>query len=156
MKLSKNLSLSEVLVSNTAKRLGISNEPTKEHLLNLESIAENVFQPLRAGLKTSIYVSSGYRSKELNKAIKGSSKTSQHLKGQALDLDADVYGRVTNLEIFKYILKYIEFDQLILENVSADGTGGWVHVSFVEGNNRGKVLRMDKVKGKSVYSDYVR
>ena len=156
MKLSKNLSLSEVLVSNTAKRLGISNEPTKEHLLNLESIAENVFQPLRAGLKTSIYVSSGYRSKELNKAIKGSSKTSQHLKGQALDLDADVYGRVTNLEIFKYILKYIEFDQLILECVGEDGTGGWIHVSYNEGNNRGKVMRMDKVKGKSVYSDYVR
>ena len=151
MKLSKNLSLSEVLVSNTAKRLGISNEPTKEHLLNLESIAENVFQPLRAGLKTSIYVSSGYRSKELNKAIKGSSKTSQHLKGQALDLDADVYGVVTNLEIFHYIKDNLDFDQLILENVGEDGTGGWVHVSFVDGKNRGKILRMDRVKGKSVY-----
>ena len=154
MKLSKNLSLSECLVSNTAKRLGISNEPTQEHLNNLKDVADNVFQPLREGLGCSIYVSSGYRSKELNKAIKGSSKTSQHLKGQALDLDADVYGKVNNYQIFKYILKYIEFDQLILENVSADGTGGWVHVSFVDGNNRGKVLRMDRVKGKSVYSNY--
>ena len=152
MKLSKNLSLSECLVSNTAKRLGISNEPTKEHLDNLESIAVNIFQPLREGLGTSIYVSSGYRSKELNKAIRGSSKTSQHLKGQALDLDADVYGRVTNLEIFKFIRDNLDFDQLILECVGDNGTGGWIHVSYNEGNNRGKVMRMDRINGKAHYS----
>jgi len=154
MKLSNNLSLSEVLISQTAKRLQISNEPTRDHLNSLKDIAINIFQPLRDGLGVPIYVSSGYRSKELNKAIKGSSKTSQHLKGQALDLDADVYGRVTNLEIFNYILKYIEFDQLILEFVGEDGTGGWVHVSFVEGNNRGKVMTAKRVKGKTKYFNY--
>ena len=152
MKLSKNLSLSECLVSNTAKRLGISNEPTKEHLDNLTDIALNIFQPLRDGLNVPIYVSSGYRSKELNKAIKGSSKTSQHLKGQALDLDADVYGRVTNLEIFNYIKDNLDFDQLILECVGDDGRGGWIHVSYNKGNNRGKVMRMDRINGKAHYS----
>jgi zinc D-Ala-D-Ala carboxypeptidase len=152
MKLSKNLSLSECLISSTAKRLNLSNEPTKEHLDNLTDIALNIFQPLREGLNVPIYVSSGYRSKELNKAIKGSSKTSQHLKGQALDLDADVYGRVTNLEIFNYIKDNLDFDQLILECVGDNGTGGWIHVSYNKGNNRGKVMRMDRINGKAHYS----
>jgi len=57
MKLSLNLTLSEVLVSQTAKRLQISNEPTEEHLSNLKQIAENIFQPLRDGLGYPIYVS---------------------------------------------------------------------------------------------------
>jgi len=140
MKLSKNLSLSECLVSQTAKRLHLSNEPTKEHLNNLKQIAVNVFQPLREGLNTSIYVSSGYRSKALNEAIKGSSKTSQHMKGQALDLDADVYGGVTNKDIFYFIRDNLEFDQLIWE-YGTKLNPNWVHVSFREGNNRGNVFR---------------
>ena len=114
MKLSNNLSLSEVLVSQTAKRLGLSNEPTKEHLENLEVTASKIFQPVRDYFKVSIYVSSGYRSKELNKAI-GGAKTSQHMKGEALDLDADVYGVITNSDIFNYIKDNLEFDQLIWE-----------------------------------------
>ncbi len=147
MRLSKNLSLSECLVSQTAKRLQISNEPTEEHLENLKVIAERVFQPLRDGLRCSIYVSSGYRSKELNKAIKGSSKTSQHMKGQALDLDADVYGGVTNSEIFHYIKDNLEFDQIVWE-YGDDKNPNWVHVSFVEGKNRGRALTC---YGKSQY-----
>jgi zinc D-Ala-D-Ala carboxypeptidase len=140
MKLSMNLSLSEVLVSQTAKRLQISNEPTEEHLNNLKDIAENIFQPLRDGLGYPIYVSSGYRSEALNKAIKGSSKTSQHMKGQALDLDADVYKGVTNKDIFLYIRDNLDFDQLIWEYGTVNNPS-WVHVSFVEGNNRGKIMR---------------
>ena len=147
MKLSKNLSLSECLVSQTAKRLGLSNEPTQEHLDNLQLIATNIFQPLREGLNKPIYVSSGYRSEELNEAIKGSSKTSQHMKGQALDLDADVYGGVTNAEIFYFIRDNLDFDQLIWEYGTKD-TPNWVHVSFRKGNNRGSVFRC---YGKSQY-----
>ena len=140
MKLSMNLSLSEVLVSQTAKRLQISNEPTEEHLNNLKQIANNIFQPLRDGLGYPIYVSSGYRSEALNKAIKGSSKTSQHMKGQALDLDADVYKGVTNKDIFLYIRDNLDFDQLIWEYGTVNNPS-WVHVSFVKGNNRGKIMR---------------
>ena len=135
-----NLSLSEVLVSQTAKRLQISNEPTNEHLNSLKDIAKNIFQPLRDGLGYPIYVSSGYRSEALNKAIKGSSKTSQHMKGQALDLDADVYKGVTNKDIFLYIRDNLDFDQLIWEYGTVNNPS-WVHVSFVEGNNRCKIMR---------------
>tara|TARA_R110002012_G_scaffold23065_1_gene78771 strand:- start:2030 stop:2491 length:462 start_codon:yes stop_codon:yes gene_type:complete len=151
MKLSKNLSLSECLVSQTAKRLGLSNEPTQEHLDNLQLIATNIFQPLREGLNNPIYVSSGYRSEELNEAIKGSSKTSQHMKGQALDLDADVYGGVTNADIFYFIRDNLDFDQLLWEG-GDDKNCDWVHVSFVKGNNRSKVMRMKKIGGKPCYS----
>jgi len=148
MKLSMNLSLSEVLVSQTAKRLQISNEPTKEHLNNLKQIANNIFQPLRDGLGYPIYVSSGYRSGALNKAIKGSSKTSQHMKGQALDLDADVYKGVTNKDIFLFIRDNLDFDQLIWEYGTINSPA-WVHVSFVESKNRRKVMRC---YGKSQYT----
>ena len=88
MKLSKNLSLAECLKSQTAKRLGINNEPHDDWVVeNLKALAENVFQPLREGLGVPIYVSSGYRGPELNRAIGGSTR-SQHMEGRALDLDA--------------------------------------------------------------------
>ena len=152
MKLSNNLSLSEVLVSQTAKRLGLSNEPTKEHLENLNIIAYKIFQPVRDYFKVPIYVSSGYRSKELNKAI-GGAKTSQHMKGEALDLDADVYGVITNSDIFNYIKDNLEFDQLIWE-FGDDKNPNWVHVSFSEGKNRMKVMKALKGRNKTIYKLY--
>lgn len=152
MKLSNNLSLSEVLVSQTAKRLGLSNEPTKEHLENLEVTASKIFQPVRDYFKVPIYVSSGYRSKELNKAI-GGAKTSQHMKGEALDLDADVYGVITNSDIFNYIKDNLEFDQLIWE-FGDDKNPNWVHVSFSEGKNRMKVMKALKGRNKTIYKLY--
>ena len=145
MKLSKNLSLSEVIKSNTAIKNGIDNSPTLVHLKNLEILAEKIFQPIREHFGVPIGISSGYRSKALNEAIPGSSKTSQHCSGQALDLDADIYGKVTNKEIFDFIVENLEFDQLINEfNYS------WVHVSYSE-NNRGQVLKAYKQNGKTKY-----
>lgn len=153
MKLSKNLSLSEVLVSSTAKRLGISNQPTKEHIENLYLIATKVFQPVRDHFKHSIYVSSGYRSKELNKAIKGSARRSRHMNGQALDLDADVYNGMTNAEIFYYIKGNLEFDKLLWE-AGDDENPDWVHVSYVKGKNRGICLTMYRVNGRPNYKPF--
>ena len=109
MKLSKNLTLKEVTKSNTAIKKGIFNNPTHEHLDNLVKLAANVFQPVRDEFKTSIGISSGYRSKELNNII-GGSGSSQHCKGEALDLDADIYGGCTNAEIFNFIKDNLIFD----------------------------------------------
>ena len=72
------------------------------------------------------------------------------MKGQALDLDADVYGRVTNAEIFYYIKENLDFDQMIWEG-GTEQNPNWVHVSFNAGKNRGSLLRMYKVNGKSAY-----
>ena len=140
MKLSKNLSLAEVPKSNTAKRLGINNTPDEWVTENLKQIAENVFQPLRNHFGRPIYVSSGYRSADLNTAIGGSLR-SQHVEGRALDLDADVFGRITNSKIFDYIRENLTFDQLIWEFGDEDNPD-WVHVSFVyDGVNRGRCLK---------------
>ena len=97
MRLSKNFVLSEIIRSNTAKRLGISNEPKKEHLKNLQRIITSIIQPMRDDLGP-IRISSGYRSPSLNRAINGSNK-SQHTKGQALDLQFWKEGQMCNKEI---------------------------------------------------------
>jgi len=151
MKLSKNLSLAEVTKSTTAKRLNIDNTPDEWVTENLKQVAINVFQPLRDAFKCPIYVSSGYRSGDLNSAI-GGSRRSQHVEGRALDLDADVYGGCTNSQIFNYIRENLEFDQLIWEFGDQDNPD-WVHVSFVyDGVNRGRCLKAVRDdKGKVVY-----
>jgi len=139
MQLSKNLYLSEVTKSRTAKRLGITNEPTKEHLVNLQILAKKIFQPIRDYYGCPIYISSGYRSEALNKAI-GGSKSSQHCKGQAIDIDRDAYSLPSNGEIFEYIKNNLEFDQLIWE-FGSNTNPDWVHVSYnTNGSQRKQIL----------------
>lgn len=150
MKLSKNLSLRECVKSATAARQGINNQPDDWEIENLRAIAECVFQPLRDAFATPIYVSSGYRSSELNTAIGGSVR-SQHIQGRALDLDADVFGGCTNGEIFRYILNNLTFDQLIWEFGDSDNPD-WVHVSYVrDGLNRGRCLKACRDDDGKVY-----
>jgi zinc D-Ala-D-Ala carboxypeptidase len=150
MKLSKNLSLAEVTKSATAKRRLIANEPTEEHIENLKALAENIFQPIREEFMCPIFVSSGYRSEALNEAI-GGSKTSQHSKGEAFDLDADVYGVITNADIFHYIEDRLDYDQLIWE-FGTEENPDWVHVSFkMDVSNRREKLRAEKANGRTVY-----
>lgn len=148
--LSKNLSLAEVTKSATAIKKGISNEPTIEHLENLKAVALNVFQPVRDHFNIPIAVTSGYRSEELNKLIGGSSK-SQHSKGEALDLDCDVFGGLSNRDLFEYIKDHIDYDQLIWE-FGDDDNPNWVHVSYKRiANNRREVLRAYRSNGKTHY-----
>ena len=140
MQLSKNLSLAEVTKSITANRLGIDNTPDEWTTENLRQTAINIFQPLRDAFGCPIYVSSGYRSAELNTAI-GGSRRSQHVEGRAFDLDADVYGGCTNSQIFNWIKENLEFDQLIWEFGDQDNPD-WVHVSYVyDGINRKRCLK---------------
>lgn len=150
MKLSQNLSLAEVTKSATAKRRGIANEPSIDHLESLKALAENIFQPIREEFMCPIFISSGYRSEALNEAI-GGSKTSQHSKGEAIDLDADVYGVITNADIFRYIEDSLDFDQLIWE-FGTDDNPDWVHVSYKrEGENRGQILKAVRNNGRTSY-----
>lgn len=150
MKISKHLSFAEVVRSETAKRRGISNVPTAEHLENFKLLAENVFEKVREHFKVPIYISSGYRSKELNDAI-GGSKTSQHSKGQAIDIDMDgSRSKVTNADIYNYIKDNLEYDQLIWE-FGTDSNPDWVHVSYSENKNRKQRLKAVKTNGKTSY-----
>lgn len=142
MKISDHLTLREVTKSNTADRRGIDNTPTDEHLENLKVVAEKVFEPLRNHFGVPIGISSGYRSEELNKAVRGS-KTSHHCKGMALDIDADIFGKITNKEIFNFILHNLEFTQLIWE-FGTDDEPNWVHVGYDPNNLKKQVLRARK------------
>ena len=114
MKLSQHLDLSEVIRSESAKRNGISNMPTGEHIANFIILAEKVFEPVREHFGVPIHISSGYRSAALNKCV-GGSATSQHCKGQAIDIDMDgTSNGVTNKMVYDYIKDNLKFDQLIL------------------------------------------
>mgnify|MGYP003641133607 FL=1 len=138
MRLSKNFVLSEITHSNTAKRLGIDNDPTKKHLQNMQRLVDLLLQPLRDALGP-IRISSGYRNPSLNRAIGGSPK-SQHCKGEALDLQFWRGGEMFNKEIYEWILQSdLEFDQMINEFDFA-----WIHISLKEKNNRKQVLKAYK------------
>ena len=75
------------------------------------------------------------------------------MRGQALDLDAHIFGGVTNREIFDYIKDNLEFDQLIFE-FGTEEEPDWVHVSYNKGNNRKQVLRAIRENGKTKYKHY--
>jgi len=153
MKLSKNLTLAEVIRSESAKRNGIDNTPTAKHLENLKVIANNVFQPIREYFKTAINISSGYRSEKLNRLVPGTSLTSQHSIGEALDIDMDGT-KIKNSQIFHYIKDNLEFDQLIWE-MGDDSNPAWVHVSYkAEGKQRKQVLKAIKKNGDVKYIPY--
>ena len=146
MRLSKNFVLSEITRSNTARRKGISNEPDKAHLANLQTIITELVQPMRDAIGP-IRISSGYRSPKLNRAIGGSSR-SQHCKGQALDLQFWKDGEMNNKIMYDWILDSgLEFDQMINEFDFA-----WIHISFSSGKNRKQVLEAYKNdQGKTAY-----
>ncbi len=140
--ISKNITYAEAVKSKTAVRYDINNTPDEESLVNMKTIATKVFQHVREYYNTPIAVTSFFRSKELNRKLGGSS-TSQHCTGEAIDLDADVFGGVTNREIFDYIKDNLEFDQLIWE-FGDNNNPNWVHVSYSQFLNRGTVLKAYK------------
>ena len=149
MGISSHISNKEGVYSRTATRLGIKNEPLKSHYKNMCTIADEVFEPLRSWVGGPIKINSFYRSPELNKAIGGSSK-SQHCKGQAIDLD-DTFGRATNAEMYEFIKKYLDFDQMIWEFGNEENPD-WVHVSYVSPEkNRNRCLRAYKKSSKTNY-----
>ena len=155
MKLSLHLDLSEVVRSESAKRKGISNMPTPEHIANFKILAEKVFEPIREHFRCPIHISSGYRSKELNATIPGASLTSQHCSGEAIDIDMDgTPNGVTNRMVFDYIKDNLEFDQLIYEFGDSNNPD-WVHVSYeTTGKQRKQILKAIRVNGKTSYTNY--
>ncbi len=137
MKLSGHFSLAELTKSQTAVRKGIDNQPTLEHIENLTELCTHVLEPTRRNFGKPMVITSGYRSEELCEAI-GSSKNSQHAKGEAADFE--MFG-VDNKELAKYIKNNLVFDQLILEFYNPDDpSSGWVHCSYNKEENRKQSL----------------
>ena len=143
----RQVSLKELLFSETATRLGINNIPNDQSLFNLQTLIYEVIEPI-INKFGDIKITSGYRSPELCKAI-GSSPTSQHAFGMAVD--CEVLG-VPNKELADWVVNNLEYDQVILEFWEKDKiNSGWVHISYNKENNRKMYLRAYKANGRTVY-----
>ena len=142
-KLSEYFTLEELTHSQTAARKGLDNTPSPEALKNLKELCKNLLDPIRKLAGHPITVSSGYRSPAVNKAI-GGVKTSQHVSGQAADINCPAIGQK---KLFDLIRKSgLPFDQCI------DEFSSWVHVSFDKNNSRKAALVARKVDGKTTYT----
>lgn len=141
--LAPNFALAEMILSRTAHRRGIDNTPPAAAVKALRELAQNVLQPVRDHFARPVIVTSGYRSPALNRAI-GGSPTSQHTQGEAADFTV---AGVSNLEVARWIVANLPFDQLIYEF----GEAGWLHVSYSADRTRRQVLRAVKRNGRTVY-----
>ena len=148
--ISAHISDKEGVYSITATRRGIDNTPRSEELDNMKLLAEKIFEPLRKWVGSPIRINSFYRAPKLNEAI-GGSTTSQHCKGQAIDID-DTSCHKTNAEMYAWIKENLNFDQMIWE-FGDDDNPNWVHVSYVNGiDNRNRCLKAYKEKGSTKYA----
>lgn len=154
MKISPNFDLSEFTKSDYAIRNSISNTPADDIIKRLEILCVYILENIREKFGKPVKVNSGYRGSALNKAI-GGSESSQHCKGEAADIE--IIG-MDNRQLAKWIMFYLDFDQLILEfydEKEKDPNSGWVHVSYVsKDKNRKSVLTAYKdTEGKTKYKE---
>jgi len=148
MNLSANFSLHEMCKSDTALRMGFDNLPDAEATENLRLLCEKVLQPVRDHYGKGVKVNSAYRSPESNAAV-GGSKTSDHCKGMAADIEIP---GVANADLAQWIMDNLEYTQLILEFYTPGiPDSGWVHVSYDPNNLKKQELTATKVAGKTTY-----
>lgn len=148
-----NFRLSELVHSNTAKRLGLSNKPNIQHEANLKESVINLWQPARDILDKPMIINSGYRSPEVNRAV-GGSKTSAHSIGFAIDFVSPSFGNtrmIADKLSKEFKSKGIKFDQLILE--FPDSMSSWIHLGYKNGRGqqRQQLLTAKKVNGRTQY-----
>ena len=142
MQLSEHFELAEFLVSETAARRGITNEPTPEIIDNLRRLCQLVLEPLRVKLARPVVITSGYRSLALNRAV-GGSPTSHHMQGRAADL---IVPGITPLAVCQAASQLkLPCVQIIHE------FGRWTHLSVAISNERTQLLTAKLNQGKTVY-----
>ena len=148
MKLSPNFSLAEMIKSDTALRLDMENEPDDDNITNMQALAENVLQKVRDHFGKGVKVNSGFRHPDVNAKV-GGSKTSDHCKGMAADIEIP---GIANADLAEWIVDNCEFRQVILEFYTPGiPDSGWVHVSYNPDDNKKQVLTAMKENGKTVY-----
>ena len=146
--LTANFSLHELTKSETALRLNLDNTPGPVETEYLKILAENVLQPIRDHFQKGVKVNSGFRSIETNQAT-GGSRTSDHCKGQAADIEIP---GVANADLAQWIMDNLDYTQLILEFYTPGiPDSGWVHVSYDPDNLKKQELTAMKVAGKTQY-----
>lgn len=126
----KYFTIAELCNSDTADIRGIINRIPKDLLPNVQGLINNVLDPLREWYGKPIYVNSGYRCPELNKAV-GGVENSFHVSGCAADIDARNYEE--NKKLFDYIKNNLPFTE-----VGWEGGGRWIHIALVPGRENEK------------------
>ena len=148
MNLTENFTLSELTKSETALRHDMDNSPDQTAISNLQVLAVHVLQPVRDHYGKGVKVNSGFRHPDVNAKV-GGSKTSDHCKGMAADIEIP---GIPNYELAYWISKNLDFTQLILEfYTSGVPDSGWVHVSYDPSNLKKQELTAVKQEGKTVY-----
>jgi hypothetical protein len=146
--LSVNFSLKEFIKSDTATRKGLDNTPSPEVVANLQKLVDNIVQPVRNYYDKVVTINSGYRSPEVNASV-GGSKTSDHCKGMAADIEIN---GIANGDLAQHIIDTYKFTQVILEFYTQGvPDSGWVHVSYDKDNLKCEVLTAVKQDGKTIY-----
>ncbi len=123
---------------------------TREQIVNnLCNLAENVLEPLLEilpggidGYRKQWRINSGYRATKNNANTNGASKTSQHCKGQAVDIQLIGKSKADHFYLIKKVAENLRFDQLILE-YSASGQSAWIHCSYDEKRARRQMLTIN-------------
>jgi len=134
--------------SETALRHNMDNTPGEAEIENLKRLCEEILQPVREHFGKGVKVNSGFRHPEVNAKV-GGSKTSDHCKGQAADIEIP---GVANAELAKYIAENFSFTQVILEFYTQGvPDSGWVHVSYVPSDLKKQQLTATKQDGKTIY-----
>ena len=148
MQLSKNFTLSEMTKSETALRHGMDNTPGETEIANMKVLVEKVLQPVRDHYARGVKVNSGYRHPEVNAKV-GGSRTSDHCKGMAADIEIP---GVSNHELADWISKNLDYTQVILEFYTPGvPDSGWVHVSYDPADLKKQQLTAVRRDGKTVY-----
>lgn len=138
--ISKDFSYREFEYSDTAKSYGIINAITESSVRDsIKSLVEKVLQPLRDAYGMPLIVNSGYRCKELNKAV-GGAPTSQHLKGEAADIASECPSELAQLACDLCL----PYDQIIIYP-------SFVHFSHkLDGEQRRQILYSSSYIGRKV------
>lgn len=127
IRITDNFFFEEFTESTTATRLKIDNHPDRQACQNLLVLCEEVLQPARKQWGKPMHITSGYRSKALNKAV-GGVWNSYHLTGQACDIathSADESNQLAEL-----LIKQSKTDAAIIEHTQ--NGGWWVHVQWTD------------------------
>lgn len=149
--LTEHFALEEMVYSSTAKQKGLKNEPNESQIENLKLLCEYVLEPIREKIGCPLVISSGYRSEKVN-ALVGGSKTSQHILGQAADIQ--IFDKTkTNVDLFNTIVEMIRSGEIQIGQAIwefGETEPNWVHVSLPTSRHRNEILRASKVYDKHI------
>lgn len=133
--ISKHITFDEAIRSDRAKKLGLKNEPNEAQICCMRAVAEMCFEPIRVWWDKPLFITSFFRSAEVNRANNGK-PTSQHCKGEAIDFTSG--NKADNKIIYDWIKQNLKYDQLIWEN-----GGAWIHISFTLSERGNRQMAFD-------------